>query len=62
VKNVRLEEQRERRTEYERKEKAREERKAGKQHGSDAPAARGGYKAGAAEVEGIHPSRLANMQ
>jgi nucleolar protein 6 len=62
VKNVRLEEQRERRIEFERKEKAREERKAGKQHGGDASAAKSGYKAGAAEVEGIHPSRLANLQ
>lgn len=62
VKNVRLEEQRERRIEFERKEKAREERKAGKQKGDDAPAAKGGFKAGAASTEGIHPSRLANMQ
>lgn len=58
VKNVRLEEQRERRIEFERKDKARQERKEGKQKGAEAPAA----NAGAAGVEGMHPSRLANMR
>lgn len=58
VKNVRLEEQRERRIEFERKEKMREDRKAGKQKGGEAPAAQGGAEA----MEGIHPSRLANMR
>lgn len=58
VKNVRLEEQRERRTEFERKEKARQERKEGKANGTGAPDA----KIDAAQVEGIHPSRLANMR
>lgn len=54
VKNVRLEEQRERRADFEKKEKMRQERKEGKQKGEAAPAA--------AEMEGIHPSRLANMR
>lgn len=56
VKNVRLEEQRERRIEFEKKEKMRQDRKAGKQQGEEAPAAQGGA------LEGIHPSRMANMR
>ncbi|KAM0718082.1 hypothetical protein Q7P37_006414 [Cladosporium fusiforme] len=58
VKNVRLEEQRERRIEFEKKEKMREDRTAGKQQGQDAPAAKGGAEA----MEGIHPSRMRNLQ
>lgn len=61
VKNVRLEEQRERRIEFERKEKERQERKEGKQKGGDASYSKAA-KPGAAETEGIHPSRLANMR
>lgn len=60
-KNVRLEEQRERRKEFERKEKEREERKGGKQKGGDAPS-QGGAKVDAGAMEGMHPSRLAQMR
>lgn len=62
MKNVRLEEQRERRIEFERKDKERQERKEGKQKGGDAASYSKAAKPGAAEVEGIHPSRLANMR
>lgn len=58
VKNVRLEEQRERRAEFERKEKLRQDRKDGKKKPDESADA----DAGPGAMEGIHPSRLANMR